>query len=165
MEHCIIATDMNRKVGNDKLGIHGNTDEISYGGTLIRDLISTGKYIFANNKDCVQGGPFTRIDPGNNESKSLLDVFILSKGLEQYLEKMIIDDQYKYPIQHPIKEKGKIVLKKSDHLTIILFLKNIPTRSSGDSKTQKVVHWNYHKEGGWEVIQAIHRFSIWYLSS
>ena len=98
-EYIIIASDLNRKVGNDNLGIEGNSDEISYGGSLVRERIASGRYIFANNTDFVVGGPETRIDPADEMKKSVLDVFILSKGLEQYMDKMVIDDKQDYPMQ------------------------------------------------------------------
>ena len=44
-EHVIIASDMNRKIGNDELGVAGNNPEISYGGSLVRDLLKTGSTI------------------------------------------------------------------------------------------------------------------------
>ena len=44
-EHVIIASDINRKLGNDDLGIVGNNSDVSFGGALVRDLIATGRYI------------------------------------------------------------------------------------------------------------------------
>ena len=111
-ENLIIASDMNRKVGNDQLGIKGNTNEISYGGSLVRSLISTGKYVFANNSDKRVGGPNTRIDPSDSSKGSVLDVVIVSKTLDKNIEKFIIDDEYKYAMQYPTMESRKKVFKK-----------------------------------------------------
>ena len=81
---------------------------MSFGGTLVRELIATGNNFFANNSDRVEGGHRTRIDPADETKGSVLDVFILSVGLMKYMDKMIIDDEYKIPMQYPIKEKGQI---------------------------------------------------------
>ena len=42
-EHIIIASDLNRKVGNDSPGIEGNSDKISYDGWLVQEMIASGK--------------------------------------------------------------------------------------------------------------------------
>ena len=70
-EWIIIVGDFNKHIGNDNLGIKNNHDKISFGGTLIRELIATKKYILASNTDKVLGGPFTRFDPSdpNNNAK------------------------------------------------------------------------------------------------
>ena len=78
-ESVIIASDLNKKLGNDELGIKGNSNEISFGGYLVRELIASGKYVFANNSNKTEGGPETRIDPADESKKSVLDVIILSK--------------------------------------------------------------------------------------
>ena len=80
-EHVVIASDINRKLGNDSLGIKGNSEEVSYGGSLVRELIASGKYLFVNNTRFVEGGPNTRIDPADPSKKSVLDVIIISKSL------------------------------------------------------------------------------------
>ena len=55
-EAALVIGDMNRRVGNV---VKDNHDEVSYGGKLIRDLISTGKYNLLNSSDKVENGPFT----------------------------------------------------------------------------------------------------------
>ena len=113
-ENVIIASDINKKLGNDEYCIKDNHEEISYGGMLVRKLIASGEYGYANNTDKVEGGPFTRINPANEENKTLLDVIILSKSLVKFLDKLIIDDNFKFPVQYPVKEKDRIVFKRSD---------------------------------------------------
>ena len=65
-EHIIIASYIFRRVGNDKFGIRGNTSEIFFGGLLVREFKSSGKYFNSNNTDSVIGGPFTCIDQSNS---------------------------------------------------------------------------------------------------
>ena len=81
-EHIIIASDINCKLSNDDFGIRGEKPDVSVGGVLVRELISSGKYSFANNSEAVEGGPETCIDPSDNNEISVLDVIILSRSLE-----------------------------------------------------------------------------------
>ena len=154
-ENLIIASDMNRKVGNDDLGIKGNSEEVSHGGLLVRELIASGNYFFANNTDLVEGGPITRIDPSNNSKGSVLDVFILSKALQKHLDKMVIDENYKYPMQYAIKEDGNVKLKRSHHLTIVLYLKDLPTSKSPNKEERVEPKWNYNKVGAWDKYEIV----------
>ena len=71
-EHVIIASDINRKIGIVEFGIRNNDEEVSFGGSLVRELISSGKYFLANNTGVVQGGPHTCIDPADPSKKSVL---------------------------------------------------------------------------------------------
>ena len=122
---------------------------------MVRNLIETGKYFYANGTDKVVGGPFTRIDPSDPSRKSLLDVIILSQSLEKHLSKLTIDDNYDYPMQHPIKVNGKYEMKKSDHLTLVLDLIDLPTSDAPDKMPKKESCWNYNKKGGWERYRAL----------
>ena len=54
--------DMNSHVGNDELGIKGNHEKVSYGGSLIRDMLKEGNYKLLNSLDLVEGGPWTWFD-------------------------------------------------------------------------------------------------------
>ena len=110
-EHVVIASDINRKLGNDSLGIKGNSEEVSYGGSLVRELISSGKYLFVNNTKFAVGGPNTRLDPADSSKKSVLDVITISKSLESNLDKLIIDENYDFPMQYPVKVNGKFEMK------------------------------------------------------
>ena len=77
--------DLNKHVGNDDLEVEGNHDKISI-GQLVSDLLATGEYYLVNNKCCV-GGPGTRIDPGNVNKKSFIDLVICSDNLLPYIDK------------------------------------------------------------------------------
>ena len=62
-ESALVLGDMNRMVGNIVKGNHG---KVSYGGKLIRDLVSSGKYVLLNASDKAVNGPFTRYHPGSS---------------------------------------------------------------------------------------------------
>ena len=61
-ELCLLIGDQNKLVGNDRLGVPGNSPEISLGGKLLRDLLDTGNWCLVNGlgPEVVKGGPFTR---------------------------------------------------------------------------------------------------------
>ena len=78
-EFALVIGDMNKLVGNI---IKGNHEKISVGGALVRELLSSGKYVLVNSLDNVEGGPFTRYEPNdfnNREKRSCLDLAIISK--------------------------------------------------------------------------------------
>ena len=63
-EFCVLAGDLNKLVGSDQLGVPGNSPEISSGGKLLREMLSTKEWVLVNGlgPDVVEGGPFTRRD-------------------------------------------------------------------------------------------------------
>ena len=62
-ELALVLSNLNRAVGNRKLGVKGKTDKISYGGQLDRDLIGAGDYVLLNNLSLAEGVPWTRVCP------------------------------------------------------------------------------------------------------
>ena len=63
-EACIILGDLNKHIGNDDLGVKDNHPKISFGGELVRALLSEGEFICLNNHPntvhrwtIYQGGP------------------------------------------------------------------------------------------------------------
>ena len=114
------------------LGVIGNHDKITFGGTLVRELIETGKYAIINNSDKVSGGPFTRYDPGDTNDitkKSVLDIAIVSIELLSFVKEFLIDDKAKYSMERPVNINGKFNLRKSDHYTILMKFENIPKKT------------------------------------
>ena len=81
-EFCLLLGDLNKLVGCGELGIVGNNPEISPGGQLLRDLISTGNWCLVNGlrQEIVEGGPFTRKDQATG-NLSCLDLFVVSREL------------------------------------------------------------------------------------
>ena len=117
----IVAGDLNRKVGTV---VPNNHDKVTAAGSLLLDLVNTGKYVIVNSLECVTGGPFTRYDvtdPDNEDKKSLLDYVIVSSNLVKYVEKLEIDKNLLWTLSKTMK--GKI--KYPDHYALQLSFKNL----------------------------------------
>ena len=147
-EFCILAGDQNKHVGCGDLGVPGNNPEVSVGGKLMRDLLSTGNWFLVNGlgQEIVQGGPWTRKDPVTG-GESCLDLFIISRELLPYVDKLIIDSKREFAVGRALKVGKTYRIVNSDHYTIILNLKDLPTVQN--EKKEKRVIWNLAKEGGW----------------
>ena len=91
-EEVILLGDMNKLVGNGDYGVSGNNAKVTYGGKLIHKLLSTEKYSLLNNSSKCIGGPFTRVDPSDSNNKSCLSLVIISTGLQEYVEELIVDN-------------------------------------------------------------------------
>ena len=50
-ESIVILGDMNKAVGNGQFGVKGNTEKVSFGGKLIHNFLSGGKYRLVNNTE------------------------------------------------------------------------------------------------------------------
>ena len=117
-ELILILGDMNKHIGNDDLGVSGNHSKISSGGELLRGFLSSGKYICLNNSPKTTGGPFTRYDPSKpleEESMSCLDLVIVSKALEPFIESLVIDSEMKYSPMPPVSKTKSVY---SDHFRL-----------------------------------------------
>ena len=145
-EEAIFLGDMNKLVGNGPLGIKGNNPKVTFGGKLIHNLLKTEKYTLVNNTEKCVGGPFTRIDPGNPNTKSCLSLIIISKGLEEYVEELKIDSKRIFTPHRATKTK----LVYTDHFSLIFKLKDIPMKVIDLKVKNNPVIWNTFKEGGWE---------------
>ena len=131
-ESLIIMGDLNKHVGSDELGITGNHNKVSYGGSLVRDLVQRGDLILVNNSEKTTGGPFTIYDPSKpseDEKKSCLDLALISTDLFRYVDKLIIDNDGQYPIGRVVMKNGLKTLVKSDHYPLILKFKDIPVNN------------------------------------
>ena len=58
-------------------------------------------------------------------------------------------------MQYPTKVGNKYEMKKSDHLTIIVKLKDLSKKNSLEPKSKKECQWNYNKVGGWDVYKHL----------
>ena len=119
---------------------------MSYGGGLIRDLISTGKYFLLNNLDLARGGPWTRVCPATG-SQSCLDLAIGSTNLLPYVRMVTIDSEQKYAPRRAIKKKGGVGVVYTDHYPILVELE-MPKAEETRQKLKP--SWNTLKPGGWE---------------
>ena len=111
-EVVVLLGDLNKHVGDI---IEGNHAKVTFGGNLIRNMLKTEKYYLVNSSPKVEGGPFTRYDPADPTSdskKSCLDLFIISKELLKYVDKLIIDNNFIFTPSRPI---SKIKMVYPDH--------------------------------------------------
>ena len=147
-EFCLVGGDLNKWVGADELGIAGNHPEVSAGGRMLRCLLAGGEWILVNamGQEVVEGGPVTRVDPATGEGTAL-DMFIVSKELRPYVEKMVIDERREMTPARIVKKKGKFTKVYTDHHMVLLTLAGLPM--AREVKDEKVMRWNLAKEGGW----------------
>ena len=117
-------------------------------GNLVHKLLATGKYILVNNSLKCEGGPFTRVDPSNPNIKSVLSLVIISVGLENYVEKLEIDQQRKVTPHRAISKNRNLVY--TDHFSLILTFKKLPLRRKSSEVVKSSVLWNTNKIGCWE---------------
>ena len=137
----VILGDLNKHVGSDHLGVAGNHDKVTYGVTLVRDLIENGDMILVNNTEKAEGGPFTRKDPSNphdDNKKSCLDLALVSKDLFRYIDKLLIDKEEKFEMFRVVKKNGIKCLVKPDHYTMILTFKDIPINRNKVNRNKRL---------------------------
>ena len=141
--------DFNKHVGNL---LKDNHEKISYGGKLIRHFLASNT--LSNASDKIIGGPFTWYNPSKPDDdslKSCIDLVIVSNDLVKYLDKVTIDKNLDFTPSRPVS-KGK--LSYTDHYAILIEFKNLPIRSSIESK-KKLKIWNLNKENGWENFKQL----------
>ena len=153
-EFCLWAGDQNKLVGTGELGVPGNNPEVSLGGRLLRDLLATKDWVLVNGlgREVVEGGPHTRKDPATG-NMSCLDMFVVSRELLPYVDKLIIDKDRKITPARAIKSKGKYKLAYTDHFSMLLTMNNLPKKKEIKQKKRKV--WNLAKENGWKLYREI----------
>ena len=71
-EGLILIGDINRSIGSDSLGVRGNHASVSYGGTLIREMLEDKEYTLVNNLDLVEGGAIHLGVQGGQQHQELL---------------------------------------------------------------------------------------------
>ena len=146
-EAVLMVGDMNKAVGSDEHGVRGNKSEISLGGSLIRNLVSSGKFHLLNNMNITTGGPWTRIYPAGG-SPSCLDLALASDNLLPFVREVMVDSSRKFtPRRVVIGEGGSLVFKFTDHYPVVVVLE-MPKDEGLKLKPEP--HWNTHKPGAWE---------------
>ena len=116
-ESLVVLGDFNKHIGSDHLGVAGNHNKITFGGSLVRDLIDNGDVILVNNTNKAEGGPFTRKDPSNPQDenkKSCLDLALISTDLYRYVDRLVIDKEEKYKMHRVVVKDGKKCLVSPD---------------------------------------------------
>ena len=145
-EFAVLIGDMNKHVGDI---IKGNHTKVTFGGQLIRELLKTKKYVLLNSTNKVKGGPYTRYNPAapdDNDSKSCIDLILISKELLKYVEEVVIDNKFNFT---PGKPLGGNKMCYPDHYGILFVMKNIPLANRRNSNGEKFKMWNLNKDGGW----------------
>ena len=145
-EAMLIIGDWNRAVGDGELGVKGNKSQVSFGGGLIRDLVSTGNYFILNNIGLAKGGPWTRVCPGTG-SLSCLDLAIGSSNLLPYVRMVQIDNDRMYAPRRAFKKDDRVGVFFTDHYPILVELE-MPKADKIKKKPES--GWNTPKPGGWE---------------
>ena len=108
-QEVLIVGDFNCKVGTI---VAGNTEEISKGGKLLKELIKNQNLRLLNtSKKC--NGLWTRVE---GEKKSVLDYMIVEAENEELVKGMWIDNEREYTPKHLVE--GRNVY--TDHNTMIL---------------------------------------------
>ena len=120
-ELALVLGDFNRAVGSGKLGVDGNSDKISYGGQLVRELIDAGDYVLLNNLSLAKGGPWTRICPATG-GRSCLDLAVGSRELVQFVTTVNVDSDRLFTPRRATVKQGKLGLTFTDHFPIIVEL-------------------------------------------
>ena len=64
---------------------------------------------------------------------------------------MVVDSKQEFCPKKVVRAKGKEKLIRSDHLPILVLLKNMP---KAKKMVEKKSQWNLKKPGGWEVYKA-----------
>ena len=143
-EHLVLIGDANRHLGSL---IPGNIEKVSHGGELMKELLETDKYVLLNSSSKSRNGPWTRIDPADEENKSVLDLVIVSTGLEKYVDKLVIDSKRE---NTPFKQINGETISFPDHFSLLLTFKRLPVENKSASLGKKFSRWNTNKKEGWE---------------
>ena len=150
-EASLIIGDFNRAVGDGENGVAGNRPEVSYGGRLIRELVSSGDFFLLNNHSITTGGPWTRICPGTGKG-SCLDLAIGSSNLLPYVRRIMIDSNRTFAPRRAVIRKGSLATTFTDHHPILVELE-MPRVEESKEKPKST--WNTRKPGGWEIYKEL----------
>ena len=150
-EAILIIGDLNRAIGGGAEGVDGNKPEVSYGGKLIRDLVSSGDFFLLNNLGITRGGPWTRVCPGTGKG-SCLDLAIGSSNLLPHVKGMMIDSSRKFAPRRAVMKQGSLAVTYTDHYPILVELE-MPRVEKSMEKPKAT--WNTRKPGGWEKYKEL----------
>ena len=106
-EGIVLIGDFNRSIGNDHLGIKGNTNKITYGGEHLREMLKENKMVLVNGLELTQGGPWTWESRADPNKKSCLDLVMVSEDLIPYVSSLLVDSKREYaPCRVTNRKKG-----------------------------------------------------------
>ena len=113
-----IIGDMNRAIGTGQLGVGGNKASISFGGQLLRDLLTTGRYILLNSLSLAEGRPMTWVSRSNSSVQSFLDLRIVLAGLAPFVSKFLVHKNQKFTPRRVRKRHKRIISTYAHHYSI-----------------------------------------------
>ena len=148
-ELVVVAGDFNRHLG---LHVLGKPSKSSHGGELVNDFLESGNYILLNNTAKTIGGPWTRVDPSDEDNKSILDFVIISKELEKYVQQMEIDKCRRFTAFRRNKNNS---ITYPDHYGISVKFRGIPLKSKQKKLGKNYIVWNTNKPGGWRKYEEL----------
>lgn len=134
-EPVLLIGDFNAHVGNDHLGISGNTSKINTNGRKLREMIDRRNLILLNDTNLCQG-KWTRVDK-SNQSKSIIDLAVCNENMISKIKEMIVDEDRKYVLTRVNKKDGKYVEIPSDHNSIFIEIEGEKL-----TKNPKITTWN-----------------------
>ena len=114
---------------------------------MVRKLVASEDYLILNNTKLAKGGPFTRIDPADQEKKSCLDLVIISLNLLPFVKELLVDKEKKFTPMRVITKGNGLGVRHTDHLSLKIKLGGLPT---SQYEVQSQTKWNLMKPGGWE---------------
>jgi hypothetical protein len=137
-DFALVVGNLNRAVGNDQLWVPGSKAKVSYGGTLIRNLLSRGKYMMVNSLRLTMGGPWTRICPVTGDP-SCLNLALASAGLVPYIMEMLVDRTREFTPRRAITKKNKVGTNFTDHYPLIIKIE-LPKAEENEQTKNNIEH-------------------------
>ena len=144
----IVIGDMNAHIGNDNMGVKGNSGKINQNGEHIRNMMERRELTLGNSLPTCKG-LYTRIDPKGDPS--IIDLILLNTEMQEMIKSITIDDSRTHTLTRYEKINGVATETPSDHNTIIVEMEW--KKSYRDPKTTA---WNFKDP---EAIQKFHDIS------
>ena len=110
----MIEIDANSKLGLER--IPNSKHEISPNGKLLADIIDRHAMFVINGSEKCQGVITRKRTTIEGVEESAIDMVIVSADLEQFVEKLVIDEERKHALTKLVRNKQKV---ESDHNPLI----------------------------------------------
>ena len=134
----IISFDANSKLG--PMYIKGDPHAMSENGKILEGIIDRHALCVANGITDKSKGTITRERiTKDSEEKSVIDFVLISSDLAESMEKIVIDEQKEFALENISKNRKGVVIKKSDHNSIISTFK---LKWNTEVKKPRIEHFN-----------------------
>ena len=130
----VIEMDSNSKLGTKF--IPDDPHEITPNGKLLALIIERQNLTVANGTNKCKGVITRKRITKTSVEESAIDIVIISKDMEEQLEKVEIDEARKHVLTRIRKTKNGVQVKESDHNVIITTFNNKFTISSKEDKVE-----------------------------